>query len=871
MDFSGLNEKQQSVAKELDRNILLLASAGTGKTNTLAYRIENILTQKLAKPEEIVCLTFTNKACNEMRARISQIAGNSAEAVMVKTIHGFCYEILRWAARQECDIFADFTVFDETDCLELIANLRYTSGDKAAVLQSLINLVKEHRGEYNIFSSDPRQDYESALSRLKKEKQQRLRDAAKGDEQLWQVFEAHCAEIIEEYDGKLGENHAVDFNDLVNEAYRLLQMDEVAAVWQNRFRFWCVDEVQDISRLEYKLLHKMFGQGNLLLCGDIFQTIYAWRGSDPEFINKSYMRDYQPGLVVFNENYRSTANLLLAGFGYLKNTFPQRVAGLFPEDAVAVNTEPGEPVVHKAVWSTLAEASWIYEKLQKLQPGDLSKVCILCRANWYAQKLSNALLGIRSQRWQQYQDGQRKEKDFPLDFMLVDEFKFFRRQEIKDVVAALRLLINPQDGSSLLRLLKRFGRRIGSATIAKIQSDAYQRSGIRLTDLLHPSTQKYAEPYELLLRQLEKSQVVVFDVEATGLDTARDEIIQLAAIKVNLQGEIKERFVKYLKATKSVGLSEKVHHIRDERLQREGVEPARALQEFCDFAKGSVIVGHNVVFDLTILASQLRRLELPALDIPAFYDTLDIYRRFYPQLPNYKLEYLGEAFHVKHKSSHDAFDDICATAEILIHAVREQVLPDRDVRRSYLSKYVALFAPLAKVFDELRAKMPCLSLSELIVEVIMSLKINDFYVRDAVRLENLRDLVRYSRELAQMPQSDARHDTYDALQEFLRLTAMSNTELDLMLKDHPKIPIITVHQAKGSEFDTVFLAGLQEGVFPTRFAMKNDDVAEEARLFYVALTRAKRRLFLTSVADKQNAVCRFIKNIPQRYLVEDRK
>ena len=871
MNFHGLNQKQQSVAKELEQNILLLASAGTGKTNTLAYRIENILDKKLAKPEEIVCLTFTNKACNEMKDRINSIAGGAAVDVMVKTIHGFCYEILRWAARQDSDIFGDFGVFDETDCLELIANLKYVNSEKASVFQKLINLVKEYRGEYNLFSPHPEEDYEQVILRLKDKNPQRLADAAKGFENILMIFDAHCGEILKEYDDMLRENHAVDFNDLINEAYRLLQQDEVAKVWQNRFKFWCVDEVQDISRLEYSLLTRMFGSSNLLLCGDIFQTIYEWRGSDPTFINQSYVKDYKPRLVVFNENYRSTANLLLAGFGYLKNTFPQQVAGLFPEDAVPVNSTPGELVVHKSLWSTKVEASWIYEKLQQLQPDDLSKVCILTRANWYAKELSKAFVQIMEQRRQQYQSGQREQQDFPLEFMLVDEFKFFRRQEIKDVVAALRLLINPQDSSSMLRLLKRFGRRIGPATIAKIQSEEYQKAGIRITDLLHPSTQKYAEPYEMLLRQLECGQVVVFDVEATGLDTARDEIIQIAAIKVDLQGQEIARFVRYLRAGKSVGLSEQVHHISDAYLQENGVEPSEALQGFCEFAQGSIIVGHNVVFDLTILASQLRRLGLPPLDIPAFYDTLDIYRRFYPQLPNYKLEYLGEVFHVQHKSSHDAFDDICATGEILLHAVRENILPDRDIRRSYLSKYVNLFGSLAKAFEEMRNKIQALPLPKLVVEVIMSLGINSFYAKEAPRLENLRQLVRYSRELVQLPDRVVQEDTYDALQEFLRLTAMSDTELDLMLKEHPKIPIITIHQAKGSEFDTVFLTGLQEGVFPTRIALKKDNVTEEARLFYVAITRARRRLFLTSVAERQHAVCRFIKNIPQQYILEDRK
>ena len=287
MNFHGLNQKQQSVAKELEQNILLLASAGTGKTNTLAYRIENILDKKLAKPEEIVCLTFTNKACNEMKDRINSIAGGAAVDVMVKTIHGFCYEILRWAARQDSDIFGDFGVFDETDCLELIANLKYVNSEKASVFQKLINLVKEYRGEYNLFSPHPEEDYEQVILRLKGKNSQRLADAAKGFENILMIFDAHCGEILKEYDDMLRENHAVDFNDLINEAYRLLQQDEVAKVWQNRFKFWCVDEVQDISRLEYSLLTRMFGNNNLLLCGDIFQTIYEWRGSDPTFINQS--------------------------------------------------------------------------------------------------------------------------------------------------------------------------------------------------------------------------------------------------------------------------------------------------------------------------------------------------------------------------------------------------------------------------------------------------------------------------------------------------------------------------------------------------------------------------------------------------------
>ncbi|MEE1307142.1 MAG: UvrD-helicase domain-containing protein, partial [Anaerovibrio sp.] len=575
MDFDFLNEKQRQVVNELDRNILLLASAGTGKTNTLSCRIVNILEKERARAEEIICLTFTNKACNEMKQRIASVAGVRGRGVTVRTFHGFCYEILRWAAKGQTDVAGDFTVADETDCLEIIRGLDYCQAHQENALQALVNLIKEYRGEYNIFSDDRQADYERVLLRLKEEKQQRINDAArqKGrpNHDIVMMFEAHCGEIVSQYDGRLLENHYVDFCDLINGAYQVLQQEESCRFWQDRFRFWCVDEVQDTSRLEYAILTRMFGDSNLLLCGDFFQTIYEWRGSEPQLIYDRFARDYHPMLMVFHENYRSVRTLLEASYGFLKNRFPEQVAGLFREDAAAMSEEQGEKIHYRQLNSTYVEASWIYNQLQKLQPEDLSRVCVLTRSNYYNQKLSDYLARIRQQRQEQFELGQRDEADFPLDFMLVEEFKFFRRQEIKDVVAALRLVINPQDASSLLRLVKRFGRRIGPATVAQIQSEEYRAAGIRITDFLHASAQKYGEPFEMLLRALEQGEVVVFDVEATGLDTARDEIIQLAAIKLDMQGRELERLVHYVRASRPVGQSEAVHHISDAKLLAEGI------------------------------------------------------------------------------------------------------------------------------------------------------------------------------------------------------------------------------------------------------------------------------------------------------------
>ena len=849
MKLGSLNIKQRQVAQELDRDILLLAPAGTGKTNTLAWRVVNILRSHRAEPEEIVCLTFTNKACNEMKHRIVSLAGSDGNKVLVKTFHGFCYELMHQEAKRRTDIFTDFTVFDEEDCLEMIRSLAWCAMGYEKGFQSLIGLIKEWRGEFDIFSDDSRRDYDQVLMKLKAVHQERINAAAKDNYDLIMDFEAHCGEIIKEYDNLLAENHGVDFCDLINGAYRLLKEPRVQKAWQERFLYWCIDEVQDTSRLEYKVLERLFGSSHLLLCGDFFQTIYEWRGSEPKYILECYRQKYNPVVTIFDENYRSTKILLRAGTEFLKSRFPADFQQLFSEQTRAVSRQPGELIVHKQCSSIRAEAMWIYQQMQNLQPENLSRVCILVRSNSYSRKLSANLENIQKQRC--------GKGDFPLDFMLVEEFKFFRRQEIKDVVAALRLLINPQDRVSLLRLLKRFGKRIGPKTVERIQSLEYRRAGISVTDFLHPSVCRYGETYEMLLRGLEEANVVVFDVEATGLNTARDEIIQIAAIKLDIHGREQGRLMHYLRAGIPVGASEQVHHISDAKLAAEGLEPAAVLRDFCAFAKGSVIVGHNVVFDLTILSSQLERLGLPPLEMQGFYDTLDIYRRFYPRLPNHKLEFLGEYFHVQHKSSHDAFDDICATGEILIHAVQNNILPIRDERRRLMQEYAVRFQPLAEAMNRLRRQMGILSLEDLVKMVISKLGMARYYAAEQNRIDNMWTLVYYAREYEKEGISH-----YDVLQDFLRMTSLSNTELDLMLAEHPKIPIITVHQAKGSEFDTVFMAGLQEKEFPAWHAVRNRQFGEEARLFYVAMTRARLRLYITSVIDNRHPVCRFIRDIP---------
>lgn len=849
------NDRQKEAIGTLDKNILLLAPAGTGKTNTLAGRVANILLQKQALPEEILCLTFTNKACREMQARIIEKIGLAGKKVVVKTFHGFCYDVIKNETKRKLDVFADFTIFDETDCQGLIEEV--TDKFQSKALQNLIVQLKEKRAEYALFSDDSEADYTKALEKLIAEDSASLckecNSYFKFDKQLFNYWQQHGAKITANYDKRLHELHGLDFTDLITNVYQLFQQPAVAKRWTERFAFINIDEVQDTSRLEYDIISQIFGNSYLLLCGDYFQTIYEWRGSDPVYILKKYEREYSPLRIVLYENYRSTQVLLNASFACLKHLFPDLVATLYPDGMQAASKEIGQPITLKGAMYVSEEAQWIYNTIQKLPEKNYSRICILTRNNRYNKVLSDNFASLSyllpaAQR---------------IPFMIIEEAKFYRRQEIKDALAFLKLIVNKHDEASLIRILNRFGKGIGPMKIKQITANEYRDAGIRLTDFIDGNAISHGDPFTLLTCELAKDNVVVFDVEATGVDTTSDEIIQIAGVRLNKDGQVKAEFNRLLKPTKSVGDSEAVHGFSDEYLQENGEDPAKVLSDFCAFAKGAVIVWHNVSYDLSILASQLGRLKLPELFYLEYYDTLDIFRRFYPNLPNHKLEYLGKFCQVKHESSHDAFDDILATAEILLYALKQKIEPQAAKRRMLMQKWWDVFAPLAAKIKEFRQVAYKIRLADLLVEIVLKGGLQAYYQKETKRMENLRNLFRNTKAM-----DDINMSPKDMITHFLRYTTLSNTELDLLLQKQ-QIPIITVHQAKGSEFDYVFLAGLQENDFPIFNAEENGCLAEEARLFYVAITRAKKKLFLSWCQNnngRYRRMSRFLKSIPREYI-----
>ena len=587
------------------------------------------------------------------------------------------------------------------------------------------------------------------------------------------------------------------------------------------------------------------------MCGDIFQTIYQWRGSAPEDILGHFRGHYQPKEIVFNTNYRATRNLVNLSAQYLENAFPAKAKVHSPQNIKIESSSQGDPIIVKEVYDIEEEAAYIYNQIK--QSGPLDKICILSRMNGYNQELSKAIKGFQ------------KPGD-PFEFVLVDEFQFFRRKEIKDVIAFMKLVANKNDAISLKRILKNFSLGIGKVTLDKIESDENRKLGIKLTDFINQNTRRSGEPFRALIRALEDQNIIVFDVETTGIDPTEDEIIQIAAIRIDQGGNEIERFEKLLKNTKAVGTSQGVHQFSDAYLAEHGEDRVKVLEEFVAFSKDSLIVGHNVGFDISILVSELEKNNLQGPMFKGSYDTLDIYRRFYPNEPSHKLGHLSDSFKTTHKPTHDAMDDILATSELLMMAIKDKIIPTSLDRMRNIEKYLGAFREMSNQLDILFNQAENMRPADLVQAIVVNFKMKGIY--DDEKVENLR---KFYFLVAEMDPKDK--NNRDALLEVLKVTGLSNGEIELlMLKGRKKvsIPIITVHQAKGLEFDTVFLAGVHQRGFPTFWALQAKDLEEEKRTFYVAITRAKKRLYMTYTSrgnfGRPNDKSEFLNLLPQDYL-----
>lgn len=859
------NKKQQQVINELNQNILLSAGAGTGKTNVLSYRVANILNKNRANADEILCLTFTNKACRELKNRItSQLDFETANKITIRTIHGFAYQVITTTAKKAQTIFKEFVIFDDEDQKTLI---RQTIANfpkaRALDIQYIVNCIeqlKQERALKHIYTEDIEADYTTIYHQhlmFNKTFNQQQSD------NLTKFFQFDGLNIIINYEFALQQMHGLDYKDLIANAYRLFQDENICSSWRKRYKCIMIDEMQDTSSFEYTMLEKLFPANNIMLCGDEFQTIYEWRGSNPQKILTAFTEKYNPLIINFNENYRSTRLLLEMAYNTLINLFrKETISHSYAKNLLSKSSELGHKIELKQANSLANEAQWIFQNIVNLLPlvKTPTQIAILVRQNNYLQNLTlhlNYLANIYNQ----------KNQEEPIHFIQIDNIRFFKRQEIKDVLSIMKYLINPNDYLSLQRILINLIPNIGIRTIKQISSAEYLQNGLRLSDFINANFQNpNYEPFSDLISAYLSKDIIVFDIEGTGTDIFADNIIQLSAIKIRKGKKIAE-FNRYLKSDKPVGDSEKVHHISDEYLQTHGENPKLVLKEFCQFIQDAIITGHNIRgYDMDILNQNLLKHNLKPVNFSNInFDTLDLVRRFYPNLPNHKLEFLSNHFQFETKSNHNSLDDVFATWELLHKLLEDKIIPTAKKRSELINKQKNKFIHVAQNFQKLHNILnDNLLLENLITQIVKEFDLVNIYKANAtqdgaVRLENIRNLFRLAK--AELNS----HRGTNGIKELLQYASLSNTDLDALTSSHPKIPIITIHQAKGLEFDYEFLAGMNDDIFPSYFSTRNGSITEEEkRLFYVAITRAKKALFLSSSGRPS----RLLNYIPEQFITK---
>lgn len=426
--MQGLNKEQLDAVQTINGPMLILAGAGSGKTKVLTCRIAHLLQQGV-RPYRILAITFTNKAAAEMRERVDRMAGAAARDVWLFTFHAFCARLLRYELENLSGYANNFAIYDTSDSK---------------------NLIKQVLKEMNL--DEKRFPLPAIISHISNAKNALLLPDAYAREASG-YYEQQVAKIYDAYQKKLQANNAVDFDDLLLLALRLLQANPaVREKYQRKFDYLMVDEYQDTNHAQY-LLTKLLAAGHRNICvvGDADQSIYGWRGADIQNI-LDFEKDYPDAkLVKLEQNYRSTQVILDAANAVIDNN-----SGRKPKNLWTANGNGSEIIYYQAN-DERDEARYVIENMQKLQLNEgakLGDMAVLYRTNAQSRVFEEML--IKS----------------GIAYTMVGGTKFYERKEIKDALAYLRLLYNPHDSLSLLRIINVPRRGIGDATLARLQEYA---------------------------------------------------------------------------------------------------------------------------------------------------------------------------------------------------------------------------------------------------------------------------------------------------------------------------------------------------------------------------------------------------------------
>lgn len=482
--LTGLNKEQQQAVQHTEGPLLILAGAGSGKTKVLTVRIAHLLAQGV-NPYEILAITFTNKAAKEMKSRVEGLVGDVANRIWLSTFHSFCAKFLRFEIDSFLGYNSNFTIYDTSDSQAVIkAALKALNlDDKYYPVGAMIAAISDAKNKL-LFASDFRK-------------------------QARDFYQQKVADVYEYYERELRKNNALDFDDLLLVAVKLLQSNAtVLDKYSHRFRYVMIDEYQDTNHAQY-LLAKLLASHwkNIAVVGDADQSIYAWRGADIQNI-LDFEKDYPNCTSIkLEQNYRSTKIILDAANAVIDNNEGR------PEKNLWTDKTEGAKIQHFTAQSEHEEAAFIGDTIAKkhdIHDVPFGDMAILYRTNAQSRVLEEALIKRA------------------LPYTMVGGTKFYDRKEIKDVLAYLRVLYNPFDDLSLLRIINVPKRSIGATTVAKLQE--YARANgtslfmtltqLHLIDSIKGKTKEKLEEFGILIFTLvsEMENRTVLDILESILD-----------------------------------------------------------------------------------------------------------------------------------------------------------------------------------------------------------------------------------------------------------------------------------------------------------------------------------------------------------------
>ena len=740
VDIDSLNPAQREAVLTTEGPLLVLAGAGSGKTRVLTFRIAHMLGDLGVKPWQVLAITFTNKAAAEMRERLAALIPSGTRGMWVCTFHAMCVRMLR----EDADLLGytgQFTIYDDDDSKRMVRDIMQALGIEQK--QFPINMIRSKISSAKNAMIGPEDMLKSADSPNDKK----------------------AAQVYLELERRLRAANAMDFDDLLVRALELLRTrPEVLDKYQERFRYISVDEYQDTNHVQYEIANLLAAKyQNLMVVGDDDQSIYSWRGADITNI-LDFEKDFKNCKTVkLEQNYRSTGHILSAANAVVRHNSQRKDKRLFTAEG------DGEKIQAFQASDERDEGRWIAGEIEKLHSKGTSydDIAVFYRTNAQSRILEDMFLRAG------------------VPYKIVGGTRFFDRAEIRDVMAYLKMIVNPADEMSVKRVINTPRRGIGSTSIQKIERLARDNrcSFFQACEIACAETGMFSAKVRNGL-----SSFVSLVREGRRMDGELKDVVEMIVDKTGL-----------LQAFRAEGTMES--ESRAENI-REFLGVAAEFEETHEDIEGTL--------------ESLEELRAAGVaDVPAEPESVVVSAPAPEPGPSAPASSFEALVGARDAAGANPLDSLAAPA---------------------LSPQDALAAAIAGNAYAAPTELPA----------------------GAVHADEIERIY-----------GPLTCKALPALMEWLAL----RSDLDSLAGETHAITMMTIHSAKGLEFPAVFVAGMEEGIFPHVHDFGGSDdpgkLEEERRLAYVAITRARKRLFLTYAATRRtygstsaNPRSRFLNEIP---------